>query len=375
LRTQAAIATLDFIDNSRVLLTFVERPLMKREADPNETGIVVPVSNSRARDDRMVRAEVVDMSTGKAVQQQDWRVYDRESYLVPLGGGHFLLRQGGTLSIVDSELRRHRQGDFSVPVVRMQAGTDSGILLVETEHEVHTPEQHAEMAHEELLHDIHPAAEEADAYGWKLPLTDSGHSAPLFHALLPRAGALSGNAEGLVELSPAGRGFEIYFHPFAPDGKKRMLLKVASDCRPATQMLRQDIAMVTACKGDGGEDFGVSLTGMLLWSHATVTGMLPDVVASESGNRFAVQSVGALPGPMTAVPAEQDFAQGLVQVFDVDSGERVFATVLAPLYSAFHTVALSPDGMKLAVLRQGALEIYALPPMPDAATKKESSKK
>jgi hypothetical protein len=52
---------------------------------------------------------------------------------------------------------------------------------------------------------------------------------------------------------------------------------------------------------------------------------------------------------------------GQVQVYDVETGAEAFSTVLKPLYATMHAVALSDDGMRLAAVRDGALEVYDLP--------------
>ena len=381
LRSQAAIATLDFIDSGHVLLTFAARPLVVRGDEKTSEEEHVPESMAHPRSDRSVHAEVVELATGKILHERDWRLHDREAYLVALGGGQFLLRHGGQLKLVDGQLQERKLAESTEPIVHMQAEMGSGLLVVEKEREVHTPELHAQMAHDALLSDAKPPAEEADAFGWKLPLPEGGEGLPrpaLFHARLPREGELTGNQEGLVGFSGAGRKVEVYFEPFAKDAAKRMLVRVPSDCRPATRMLRSDVLLVTACKGNESVLTAADLDGTLLWSRRSQAGLLPEAVASEDGRRFALQSVGGSVNSMMAVPLEDDFAEGLVQVFDVDTGERVFSTVLEPLYGARRTVALSADGLKLGMLRKGALEVYALPPVqaaPEAKTKQKGRKK
>jgi hypothetical protein len=232
------------------------------------------------------------------------------------------------------------------------------------------------MRHEALLHDTPLPAEQADLYGWQVPAQGIRPplGAPLFHALLPQMGLVTGNAQGLVEVSGATSGrFEFYYlsmeslHRNADkDAPRRFLFRASSECRPLAHMLRQDVLLISTCKGEAGEDYAVNLQGNLLWKQKSQTGSLPDFAVSDDGKRFAVQSVGALPQPLSVRPTEDDFAQGIVQVMDVDTGARLFATVLQPLYGAARTAAISADGRKLAVLNRGALEIYALPPLREA---------
>lgn len=364
LRTGAAIATLDFIDNMHVLLTFVENPLTKR-TEPAPDDVVVPASAMRARQDRTVKAQVIDLASGKPVKQAEWRVHDRDAYLFAIGGGKFLLRQGGRLSLVGADLERRRLGDSEQAIIFADARPASGLLLVEMEHEQHTPEEHAKLVHDSALFDVAPPVEEADVYAWHLPLEDPPKKV-LFHTLLPKAGVLVGNGDGVVELSRAGTDkFEAYFHPISGD-KRRFLYKLKSECRPAANMLRSNVVLFTGCKGGGDENYAVNLDGEFLWRAPAELGALPVFVSSEDGRRFVEQSTGTIRQPLSSSPDEDDFARGTAQVLDVDTGARCFATTMEPLYGPSHTVAISADGMRLAMLRKGALEIYDLPPLADA---------
>jgi hypothetical protein len=377
LRSRAAIATLDFLDDNHVLLTFAERPLMRREDAPGEAGNV-PVSPDHPRDDRMVCAEVVELPSGKVVRRQDWRVYDRDPYLLALGGGKFLLREGGRISLLDSGLHATTLAESKVPIVYAQADPSSDLLLVETEHTIHTPEQRAKMEHDALLFNAPRPVEQADVFGWRLPVS-TPPSAAIFHARLPEAGPLTGNADGLLEFSSgSGDRFELFFVPFGSNGTKRILGRFKSDCRPSTRSLRRDVMLVTGCRNGSVEEYAISTTGELLWKQKAEGGALPDFAFSADGKRFAQQTVGGKAVGTSAVVAsegltEDDFASGLVQVFDVDTGARVFATALEPLYAAYRTVALSPDGLRLAVLRKGALEVYALPPLQESTLPSEAT--
>jgi hypothetical protein len=78
-----------------------------------------------------------------------------------------------------------------------------------------------------------------------------------------------------------------------------------------------------------------------------------------NGSRFAMQKVTRLD--------EDSPTSGEAEVFDVTTGQRMFAVPIEPLYSTRSTVALAPDGLRVALLRDGALEIFELPPVPVAA--------
>jgi hypothetical protein len=371
LRTRAAIATLDFADNDHVLLTFVIRPLLART---DKDDAPAPESASRPREDRVIHAELVDLRTGKLDVQQDWRLYDSDWYVLPLGSGEFLLRRGGRLALLDAQLQSRQFADAPQAIVYGQAS--GNVLVVELEHEAHTPEQHAQMVHDAKLFDAHPPVEEAMAYAWRLPLALPTRE-PLFHTLLPSAQRLAVNQEGLLGIDGHDGRFQLFFEPFAaPQKERKQVYKIRSDCRPSARFLREDVALISSCKGSQPWELAINLDGKLLWQHRSEAGAWPEYSTSEDGRRFAVQSLGTSAQAPDSMPSsEDDLQRGVVQVLDVDTGARVFSTVLEPLYAPDRTAALSPDGMKLAMLRKGALEIYTLPPVQPPSEPKGAEKK
>lgn len=362
LHTHAAIATLDFIDNDHLLLTYVHRSLQARA--PGEAGPPIPVSASREREDRLIHAEVIDLHTAKIGEQRDWPLYDREWYLLALGGGEFLLRRGGELSVLDSQLNARNFSDAPQAVLYGQAS--GNVLVLELEHEAHTPEQHAQMVHDAKLFDSHPPVEQAMAYAWKLPLAQPS-AEPLFHILLPRPETIAANPQGLLEIEGHDDRFDLFFKLYQPPQKERKhLFKLHSDCHPSASFPRQDVVLIASCKAGRPWNTAINLDGKILWQQAATTGALAYYSTSNDGTRLAVQSVGTDAATEDVLPTDDDFQRGTVQVFDVDTGARVFSTVLEPLYAANHTAALSPNGLRLSILRKGALEIYDLPPLEKA---------
>jgi hypothetical protein len=53
----------------------------------------------------------------------------------------------------------------------------------------------------------------------------------------------------------------------------------------------------------------------------------------------------------------------MVGVYDTESGKLVLVKDVSPVLTAGQNVALSPDGTRFAVLRNGAIEVYDLPPV------------
>ena len=59
----------------------------------------------------------------------------------------------------------------------------------------------------------------------------------------------------------------------------------------------------------------------------------------------------------------EDITGQMVGVYDTESGKLVLVKDVSPVLTAGQNVALSPDGTRFAVLRNGAIEIYDLPPV------------
>jgi hypothetical protein len=61
---------------------------------------------------------------------------------------------------------------------------------------------------------------------------------------------------------------------------------------------------------------------------------------------------------------DEDVREQVVQVFDSATGALLMSTTASPVLTAGQNFALSDDGGRLAVLRQGAIEIYKVPEPP-----------
>jgi hypothetical protein len=361
LMARTALLTVDFVDAQHVLFTYEYRRLLKRDEQEDDQG-------------RMVRAEVVDLATGKITKQDDWRLHDADPYLWALGGGRFLLREGKVFYQVDGQTLEMKEFLRSqAPLRKVQAEEGTNLLTLETVREKHTKEEHTKLVEESLLSGGPPPAEDYEMYG-----VDLGTGRGLFREAMGRTGNIEGNETLLLKEEHVKEKQYLVSAVIlgtaaskAASGKDddtdaagtRGLMALVSDCKPRLTMLGHDVVMVAACKDFGEHVFGVRTTdATLLWKHAEGNWPWPDVVRTAKGNRFAVQCVGLHRGESLFDSLdENDMGAGQVQVFDVDTGAEAFSTVLKPLYATMHAVALSDDGMRLAAVRDGALEVYDLP--------------
>jgi WD40 repeat protein len=88
-----------------------------------------------------------------------------------------------------------------------------------------------------------------------------------------------------------------------------------------------------------------------------------------NGTRFAYESI-AVNRPVSSFDAiyPEDVTAQMVGVYDTESGKLLLVRDVSPVLTAGQNVALSPDGKRFAVLRNGAIEVYDLPPVEEQAT-------
>jgi hypothetical protein len=350
--TRTSMVTLDFVDSGHVLFTYAYRPLLTRDSGPPQPG---------ENEDRMVHAEVVELPDGKLVAEQDWRLHDHEPYLWPVGDGNFLLRVGGRLMLLDKNLEQSKVVDTESPIRWVQADQGCNLLVIEVEREQHTREQHEKLAHDALLFNAPLPAEDYETFGLEFH-AGQAEAQELFHVHLPMPGPLTATDEWLLQIGSAvGGAYDIFALPLNGKGEKHSVLRLRSECRPGMVMLGHDVALVSGCTSRGLVEYGVTVEGKTLWKQNVDEPLWPYYERAGNGSRFAVQRVSNRHGNGVN---EDNLGAGEAEVFDVATGERMFAVPLAPLYSTRHTVALSPDGTRVALLSQGQLEVYELPPVP-----------
>ena len=91
--------------------------------------------------------------------------------------------------------------------------------------------------------------------------------------------------------------------------------------------------------------------------------MWPTFAYSRTGDRFAVSLLRVTHFIDLADSLnDEDVREQVVQVFDSATGALLMATTASPILTAGQNFALSEDGERLAVLREGAIEIYKVPP-------------
>ena len=354
LRAGYTSATVSFIDNDHVLLTFSARKLLKRSADQRD-----------GDDDHAVRAEVIHLPDGKLVRETEWRMHDRAPYLWALGDGRFLLRERGDL--------------FTLDPLGINAGTTFGRhLLIHSEEDIESLQ--LSPSHDLLLLETSPAAKVGDdpdeqkerpvsARFYRVSTDASGtlRLASRGEAVAKSSFSIAFTSTGVLQTVREDKthwGFD--FHPFS--GKNIELAGFTSTCRPHSIFVSDAEFFAYGCRG--GEDRrllgGFNLLGEAKWVFTLDDPPLwLSVEASPASGRFAVRST------LTTAPAQDtdrldhDEIRGEeVRVYGSREGEELLRVICSPAQRPGGNFALSPNGLKLAVLAYTDLQVYNLPPIP-----------
>jgi hypothetical protein len=354
-----AFSSLDFIDSHHLLFTFHQPQLMRREKNPDWLD-----------DDQIIHAVVLSLPGGTVLASAEWRMHDRLRYLWPLGDGKFLVRQKNSYSLTDASLKLHSYIDVPSQILSTEVSPDGRILVIEHQYERHSAEEHSKLA------------AQAQEYGDAAPPEDTQitlvniASREVLGALRTASPVhlpVSSNGYVGVARDKEEDQFVVRFVPFA--GESSILGKVASTCTPHETFLNQKALIIESCGPKSPDTFLDAWTtdGKKLWNGRRDGHLVwPTFAYSRTGNRFAL-SLLHISHTIDVIDSinDEDVREQVVQVYDSATGVLLMATNASPILTAGQNFALSDDGESLAVLREGAIEIYKVP-SPAAESKTDS---
>lgn len=368
----SSMLTVNFVDNQHLLFTFGVHRLMKRI--PND-----PPDD----EDRTVEAVLVELPSGKVRARTDWRLHDSGQYLWGLGHGRFLLRVHDTLTTFAplanlASGQPFRQRAFMTTDRRIGAvllSPESDLMIIETvERTPPVPVPRPPLfgpapkpAPQPLSKPGDPAPVALSFYRLSLPGTDDEVQAKLAGvAHSTHFGDVAAMGAGHIGVVDEGRqrwGFD--FRPY--NGKPKVLAPFGSTCDPTPRFVSSSEFVAFGCHSGKSPMVmgGFNMSGEEMWEQ----NLFGDYVAMsmsfapESG-RFALGRVlgEASVEDLLVAPAAALTAQNVV-VYQTESGKQILHIDCSPIARAGQNFALSPDGMSLAVVRGGAIEIYTLPPL------------
>lgn len=349
-------AALGFFDEDHLLFTFRVGGLLKRSPDD-------PLDD----DDQQIRAVVLDLRSGKVLNQAEWREHDRTAYLWPYSDGRFLVRVRDSLFLTDASLQLRPFLELSAGLRSVQVSPDRSLTVVETDEPEKAPPVDGDTR---ALGSGKPVKVMVLRSGTNKVIAESHAPAPAYIPLLG-----SGLLETLQGAAPGT--WAVRLVPF--HGSPHILTELKTACRPTPTALSADVALVVGCYLDGNDDhpiIAVSADGQQLWRtrwlNKYVWGWF---TPAENGSRFVYESL-VVNRPISTFDAlyPEDIQAQLAGVYDTETGKLVLVKDASPVLTAGQNVALSPSGLRFAILRDGAIEIYDLPPAEKAPQSDETKK-
>jgi len=349
LLSRKSSSSLDFIDDQHLLFTFRATGLMKRLPDCHPDD-----------EDQLIRALVVHLPDGKIERSAEWRMHDRGRYLWALGNGNFMVRQRDSLELTDASLELHPFLRSSSPLRLVKLSPDAKLVLVETDLEKHTEDEHQRLTAAAEMDGLFGPSE--DVLMTVLRISD--------RSVLMRARSLKVSdvpiiSEGYIEtLAAQGGQWMLRYRPF--NGEPTVIANVASSCEPNEDPLNDRTTVVTVCTNRSADHVlqAISLKGKMLWTYRWDSHYIwPTTASSQSGRRIAFSTL-RVSHPVNAYdPFDETEVQAQrVDVLDAETGQLELTQYATPALSAGQNYALSSEGDHFAVLRDNAIEVYNLPP-------------
>ena len=334
-----SFASLDFLDENRLLFTFRVPGLIRREGD-----------SDKASDERHIRALVLTLPAGAVEAEAVWTLHDRGRYLWMLKDKHFLLRDGAELKQGDARLELKPALRFPGPLEWIEMDPSQEFLVAGTR---------------EPASGKFPGAQAADAQNQtdlvlRILHRDSGQVMLL--SRLKAAIHLPINGNGYLE-SLRARGIEWQLTEHAFSGGVTPVGRLISTCAPSSHFVTQQELVANVCNAVGDRKLqALTTSGKMLWEvPVSDREVWPLLLIAQSGTRLAEEAL-VMARPITASsPLTTDDLKGqVVRVYDTANGRLALTAEVNPPLDAGGNVAISPSGRRVAVLNGDRLEIFEL---------------
>ena len=353
-----SFATLDFIDQDHLLFTFHVNKLLPRiPGDPADD------------DDQLIHAVVLDVVSGKVLRQADWRMHDRGRYLWALRDGEFLVRVRNSLFFTDSSLALKPYLDFETELQGVQVSPARGLLMLEVKRALPAKTEENGEGNGSAAPSLLGPSEGAQHEVTEMVLVRPGERKGLAGAKMLNPGTVPLLENGLLDVDEGKKPKEWVIVKKLLGNKRATVATVKSACAPRLVMLSADVVLSQGCPvhgGNGDEVRAISLdNGAVLWGdYWQAKYIWPHFKLAEDGSRFAYESLEMNRDIGTMDYFGQDDLLGQpVGVFNTKTGDMVLVKDASPVLSAGQNFALSADGRRFAILRNGAIEVYDLPPV------------
>ena len=356
-----SLVSLDFLDEDRILFTFRSPALMQRDAD-----------NLQDNRKQQIQAVVLSLPSGKVEARASWNVPDRSRYLWMLNDGHFLLREADGLSEGDAKLQT--KPFMHVPGRLLWIAMDPGqhVLITNSLEPASASRNPGERSA------LVTGPPTATADGQKssdqkvlVARTEKLDSGEVVHeSRVPWTNQTTDwpvNSEGYLENS-RDKGDEWLLTLNSFSGGDRLLARIESTCPPETNFVSGSVILMATCNPNSGWNLAAMLTrGGSLWdSRTAMNAMMPLLAIAPNGTRVARETLllKRSADKYKRMVGVRDLQGQVVKVFDTANGKMALESPLKPIFDAGGNVALSPSGRRVAILNEGAIQVFQLPAPP-----------
>lgn len=345
LRALAEDATVSFLGNDQLLITFNAHPLILRSQEES-TSLASP---------RIIRA-LLFSSTDKIIRAQDWRVPGEGAYLWPLDHGRVLVHVGGTLVVYGPRLAVERQWTLPGELRFLRVSPSRNLIVTVVMRERHTPEQHRRLV--EFVGPDHPVDED-----FELTLLDGQLRVESTRLLQTWPTPPEVLDTGLI-LTQRGLEERWTVDESTWEGKQRQILHATSGCPLHIETLPTNLIVILGCSLDKTRAWYkvVRANGKtLLNGNVPLNGLLEHAEAPAEAAVFAL-GIAEASHPV-------DFEQGIVAsdlqslsvfVYRISDGHRLFAARSANGAVNRQSFALNQSGNRLAILSGDQVSVYRI---------------
>ena len=369
-----SILTLHFVDNTHLLATFTTRGLLSRLPDAEETD-----------NDQNVTAVLLELPGGKVLARTVWRERDRGQYLWAIGHGRFILRNRSKLTLLDP---LHGLGDGESgkpfeeqPFVELHRtvgyiAVTPGLISVESTVPGKPKPTPASSSSSSSTGGLTRRTEPPPATSVqinffrtiyepqrgkpdRLTIQSSGV------VLAPNLIDIPATADGYLDISKDANG---YLFDFQGHGGKRLELSgFPTSCVPRPHFISSTEFLAFGCRGseDRQQMAAFNLHGDSPWVNAFPNHHLfPYLVSAPAAGRFALSrtiTLSSYVDPDNLVADELGAQE--VSVLQNWDGRTLFKLPSTPFQRSGQNFDLSPDGQTLAIIHDGKIQTYKLPPL------------
>ena len=364
--------TLNYVDDTHLLFTYYTRGLLPRllDATPDDS-------------DGLVAGVLLELPSGKVLARTQWRMRDRDQYLWSIGHGRFLVRIRSRLVLLNpmgnlgsgDAFEEEPFGTFARQIGFITTSPGGDLLIVET---VPPPKPRliggaasaaALAATQSPKPKPEPAKPDVQVFFFRMVLDKKpGQPEVLQRRSAGVVAALNlisvpANAEGFLSTIQESRGVYLFdFHTH--DGKNAELSPYETTCAPHPFFVSRSEFIAFGCHGtDKPQIGGFNLKGEHAWIEVLSNDHLsPLIVSAPAAGRFALSRMtfqGGLIDPQNVIPPAS--AAQEITVRQNHDGRMLLKIMADPVQRPAQNFDLSPDGLSLAVLRTGNIEIYRLP--------------